>query len=393
MSDIKLSYVANARLPSRKAHTYQIVQMCDAFAESGCTVELVVPDRTPPANAPEDTAEYYDSPLEFEVTRLPCLDALRYAPRVPTVVALGLFYLQAITFMLSAVAYTARSDQDVLYSRALLFTVCVAPLFGSTVVVELHRKPSREWIATLLGKAFDRLRAVVVISEGLAEAWDEYTDATIFVEPDGVCLDRFEVDADVERLREELDLPQSATIACYTGSLQLWKGVDTLALAAASLPEDFVVCLVGGTESQRESLLDAVGTLPDSVRLVGHVTPERVPEYLLASDVLVIPNTAEVDISAEYTSPLKLFEYMAAERPIVATDIPSLRSILDDETAFFAPPDDPAGIADAIQTAARSQDRFDRAKAARSRVTDYTWTARATRIRDRILNQRCSTDV
>lgn len=393
MSDITLCYVANARLPSRKAHTYQIVQMCDAFVESGCTVELVIPNRTPPADAPEDTAEYYDSPLEFETTRLPCLDALRYAPKVPTVVARALFYLQALTFMLSAVAYTTKSNHDFVYSRALLFTVCVAPVFGPSVVVELHRKPSRERIATLLGKAFDRLRAIVVISEGLAETWEAYTDAAILVEPDGVRLDRFDVKPDIETLRAELGLPQSATIACYTGSLQLWKGVDTLALAAASLPDEFVVCLVGGTETQRETLLNAVGTLPDRVCLVGHIPPERVPDYLLASNVLVIPNTARVDISAKYTSPLKLFEYMAAERPIVATDVPSLRSVLDDETAFFAPPDDPGGLADAIETAARSPERFERAKTARTRVNEYTWTARATRIRNAVLDKRRSTDV
>ncbi|EMA18467.1 glycosyltransferase family 4 protein [Haloarcula argentinensis] len=350
--------------------------MCDALAENGHEVELIIPDRVQPDDAPDSMDEYFDSPLNFEITRLPCLDFLSRSSRQPFL--RFAFYLQSVTFTLAALAYTLRSDRDWLYSRALLFAVLGAPLFGNSLAVELHRRPSRDRVAAFLGSVLQHTRGVVVISKGLRDEWQSFTNAPMLVAPDGVRLERFTIESSKLSLRTELSLPDGELV-CYAGSLKPWKGVDTLVEAAKNVPE-VTICLVGGTADQQDRLETAVETIPDNVEMVGHVHPDQVPKYLAASDALILPNTAERAISRRYTSPLKLFEYMAAGRPIIATDIPSLREVLNNSSAYFALPDSSGSLADSIRQVLDDPDASKAASHARETVKQYTWKHRAENI-------------
>ena len=113
--------------------------------------------------------------------------------------------------------------------------------------------------------------------------------------------------------------------------------------------------------------------------VIGHLSPSLARKYLLAADVAVIPFSAREEIARSYTSPLKLFEYMAAQRPIVASNLPSLREILrDGENALLVTPDEPEALADAV-TRLLNDHVLARALAqvARAEVEDMTWTKRA----------------
>jgi len=98
--------------------------------------------------------------------------------------------------------------------------------------------------------------------------------------------------------------------------------------------------------------------------------------------VLVLPNSAQEPISREYTSPLKLFEYMAAGRPIVASDLPSLREVLShSHNAWLVPPDDPAALAGALCTVRDDPALGSRLAAqASADIAAYTWDGRARRL-------------
>jgi len=381
---MNIQYVANARIPSRKAHPYQIVQMCAGFADVGDDVELVVPDRRHGRGTVDGPAdEYFDTPITFEITKLPCIDFLWTLDRLPAVFGLPVFYLQAVTFNLVALWHSLRGEPaDLVYTRSLLFAVLCSIFLPERTVVELHRVPSRDWVTRLVGKRLDRLHGVVTISEGLRSEWATVTRTPIVVEPDGVRLGRFDREIDRTAVRHDLSTDEGDFVACYAGSLKQWKGVDTL-VRAGTICEESTVWIVGGTEDQLSWLRDTVGTIPDNVRLVGHVPPAQVPDYLGASDCLVVPNAADSDISARYTSPLKLFEYMAAQRPIAASDLPSIREILDEECAYFFDPDEPKTLATCLQTIRESADATERATEARRRVEQYSWSARAERLSER----------
>ena len=100
-----------------------------------------------------------------------------------------------------------------------------------------------------------------------------------------------------------------------------------------------------------------------------------------AADVLVLPNSGKTDISAKYTSPLKLFTYMASGKPIIASDLPSLREVLSERNAFLVKPDDPDALAAGIRYALEHPDEAaKRAAQALEDVKRYTWESRAKHI-------------
>ena len=98
----------------------------------------------------------------------------------------------------------------------------------------------------------------------------------------------------------------------------------------------------------------------------------------MAADVLVLPNKPMSRLSTHHTSPLKLFEYMAARRPIVASDLPSIREIVDDDSAVLVPACDPQELAGGLTRALNGGPEMAKLVAqARRKVARYSWDERA----------------
>jgi glycosyltransferase involved in cell wall biosynthesis len=119
------------------------------------------------------------------------------------------------------------------------------------------------------------------------------------------------------------------------------------------------------------------------LEITGFVDPRRAAMALRAADISVVPNRAAPVISARYTSPLKIFEAMAVGVPLVCSDLPSMRDVLDDSTALFVPPEDPAALAEALRDLLGNDSRM-RAlgEALHARAPEHTWDARAQRVLD-----------
>ncbi len=164
----------------------------------------------------------------------------------------------------------------------------------------------------------------------------------------------------------------------YAGSFFGWKGVNDLILAAKYLP-DYKLTLIGGDDKQIERLRAMLDGQGAEVELLPRLPQTEVARHLANACIAVLPNRLEPD--STFTSPIKLFEYMAAGCAIVASDLPSLREILAEEDAAWFPPGDPTGLAVALRTLVldpehtRAMGRRLRAKSA-----DYTWPARAAQL-------------
>jgi glycosyltransferase involved in cell wall biosynthesis len=385
---VKFLYIANARLPTEKAHGLQIIKMCEALAQGGAEVELVVPFRMQTAQMRQvkDVWNYYGVEPCFRLRRLPSLDLLWTIRWMP--IQYALFYIQALTFFLCAVMYCLWRRSDIVYTRDWLFVLLWSPvrrLRGCTLVLEEHRFPHRGgWGARLHLAGSHRVDRLVVITHRLRELYvaGGIPAERVLVAPDGVDVAQFEPPMDRAEARKQLGLPVEAKIVCYTGHLFEWKGVYVLADAALHLP-DVLFLIVGGMAQDRERLRVYIAQRSiKNVRLIDHVPPTKVPSFLFAADVLVLPNISREPISSEYTSPLKIFEYMASGTPIVATDLPAVREVLKDgENAVLVAPDEPQALAAGIecvlgnlQSAARIGWR------AREDVEQYTWEKRARRI-------------
>ena len=102
----------------------------------------------------------------------------------------------------------------------------------------------------------------------------------------------------------------------------------------------------------------------------------------MIADVIVLPNSARPEISSRYTSPLKLFEAMAAGRAILDSDLPSLREVLrDGENARMVPPDDAHAMAAGLDELFGDEELRRRLeRRARAEVAEYDWQVRAARV-------------
>ena len=102
----------------------------------------------------------------------------------------------------------------------------------------------------------------------------------------------------------------------------------------------------------------------------------------------MLPNTALEDISKYYTSPVKLFEYMASGTSIVASDLPSVREIVSEEDVCFVKPDDPEALYEGIKRVL-SDHNFagEISRNAVLKSKSYTWPRRTSRILSWLANR------
>jgi glycosyltransferase involved in cell wall biosynthesis len=163
-----------------------------------------------------------------------------------------------------------------------------------------------------------------------------------------------------------------------------WKGVDVLIEALALVPEAHGL-IVGGHAGEPDlgrvtRLADQLG-IADRITFTGLVEPANVAAFLQSADVLVLPNPASA-ISTRFTSPLKLFEYLAAGRAIVASDLPAIREVLHDEVeALLVPPGNADALAAAIRRLLNDRALGSRlARAAADAAPQYSWERRAERL-------------
>ena len=329
----KILYIANVRLPTEKAHGVQIMEMCHAFASLGNDVELVVPRRK--NQITKETFSFYDLPKNFLVTRLFTWDLIQFGQIA--------FLVQSLTFTLSAFLFMLGRNA-LIYSRDDLFLFFMS-FTGKQYVYEIHA-PKWHFVTR---RALARASLVVSISQGLKDFYLQkgIPEERILVAPDGVNLERFAVPDSKEECRRKLGLPLEQKIALYSGHLYERKGAHTFAEAAKLLGDGTLCVFVGGTDEDIVEFKKRYDTV-QNIRILGYRPHQDIPYYLKAADVLILPNSAKDADSRLYTSPMKLFEYMASRTPIVAAEVPSLREMLTDDCAFFFKPDDPSALATAV---------------------------------------------
>ena len=368
---MKIIYITNSRIPTEKAHGLQIMKMCEALGKAGVKVTLVLPKRTNTIKI--DPFEYWGIERVFNIEKIFSLNLIdyRFLPKSLT------FIFDSLAFSLASILYIKKGKNDYIYTRDR--DIAFLSLFTQTpIVFEVHFIPRFLYVYKIFFKRLYKIAPITYFSKKVLESADLEKD-NIIVLPDAVDIEKFRVNSTKEELREYLDLPKNKKIIMYVGQLFAWKGVQTLIEATNFISrDDFLLVIVGGSE---KDIKNAKNILQENTLFVGQKRAEEIPKWLKSADVLVIPNSGKYDISRYYTSPMKLFEYMASRVSIISSDLPSLREIITENEAIFFKPDDAKDLAKTIDYVLENKDKVHLlSENAYGKVQEYTWEKRAKKI-------------
>lgn len=380
---LRLLYLDPHPVPDICPESMQILQTVDALAARGATVTLITPEPLTSCR-PEDIL---GRPLHRNVS-LRHVDDWRQRWWYPSRSGRRFYHL-ATELIRQSVDIDGLLVRNLKLAEALLRVAPRAPLVFEThevfarTYVEEHPRPTwkeqkklvalkhREWSVYRCADGIAALTEWLV--EDLRAAYG--IDTPIAVVPDGVDLN---AGAGLTRKPAWSNPPE----LLYLGSLHPWKGVEHL---IAALPKIHSARLViAGGPPNRVDELRKVATqhgVQGRVVFLGAVVPAERFNVINAADLCVLP-LSDTSIGSRYTSPLKLFEYMAIGKPVVAADVPALRSIITPhEDGILVPVKDIEKFAEAVNTLLADRVAAQRiGDAARLRALDFSWESRADRL-------------
>jgi len=367
---MRIVYLSNSLIPSRSANSIHVMKMCQALAKCGHNVVLVAQDSKQYDLKIEDIYSYYSVEPIFEIRKLT-------KPRI---------YGGQRIYDMKILLELIKQKYDLVYGR-YLEGCFLATSLGYRTIFEAHgtvwklgRLSSFLLDKTLKSPSFCTL---VVISEELRKLYVKrsVTATKIIVAHDG---------ADLPSTRERIKLAHrnGQLQVGYTGHLYQGKGMEIIEQLAPLL-EDIDFHVVGGLERDIRFWEDRIKC--PNVFFHGFVEPRLISSYINAFDVCLLPLQREVFTYsqkpkegskmrniADFTSPLKLFEYMAHGKAIVASDLPVIREVLNKDTAMLVQPENITGWKNAINALRDKSLRTEiSAKAHKFFIENYSWEQRA----------------
>lgn len=367
---MKITYISQSVLPSREANGVHVLKMANALSRlNEGKVQLVAKRKM---DCHDEVFSWYGLEPSFNLIRLRQLPRLTY-----------------LGHAVAAVTISFISGSDLVYSRCLL-SAYFALRLRRLVVLELHHLPDR---GTRLDSLLHRMAGhshlvlIVVISDMLRR--DLVNAYGLKVDDIVVAHDA----ADPQPLESPVGTGHDQRIRVgYAGSLHQGKGMEMIDSLSARHPDkEFVV--VGGTPSDLDLWRRRMAE-HSNVEMVGHVSHADVGRHLRTFDIALLPNRNDVRVAwgaatniARWTSPLKLFEYMAAGLPVVASRQPNIAEVITHEVdGLLCEVDDVDAWSEAIVRLSDDRQLRERiGAAARMKfMRSFTWEGRARTILEEI---------
>ena len=375
---------ASAGVGGAVTHTHEVIR---ALSGLGVEIEPYTTDAGIAATAANDP----EPPCSWRVVDVP-----RATKGLPASLALG------GDLALARAALPAARRADVIYQRHVRFSLAgalLARLSGKPLILEYNGSESffrSHWQPTAFGGQLqlceDAMLAAATRIVVVAEVERELLigrgiePERVVVNPNGVDVRRFERGSGAA-LRERLGFGSDHFVIGFVGSFGPWHGAKRLAEAfvkvAEELPQARLLLVGEGEElpAVRKTLRAEIEA--GRVVLAGRIAPSEIPAHLDACDALASPHVPLPGDVPFFGSPTKLFEYMAAGRPIVASRLGQIGDVLEHErTALMVEPGDAGQLADALVRLAHDAELRDRiGEAARAEAAErHTWTANAERV-------------
>lgn len=372
---MKLGYLTHMRLPTEKAYGLQMVNTVYHLSKEGVDATLI--GTYSPNTITQDLWSYYGIPKNSFAYRL--VWSLRFFRNT----RIG-FWINMLTFSLSASVHILFSRYDALYSREP-FPLIFFGLLGKKTLYEMHDFPQKNHrFHSFLCRSVSH---VAVTNEwARASCVREYgiREDKILLVPNGFDASKFQGNMSKNEARKSLGLPLDKKIILYSGHLYDWKGA-TVIFDVAKILTQYIFVFVGGSKKDHHDMEQ--GMRQDNVVFFEHQLPSSIPAYLASADVCVLPNLPLNSHSEYSTSPIKLFEYLASKRPVVASKLPSITSVVSEKEVVFVEPGNVALWAEAINKVLLNPALYDAvAEDAAVFVSRYSWKCKAERVIAHILN-------
>jgi len=380
---VRIAYCTTTRLPTENAKGFQIAKVTQAFRSLGHEVEIFAPYRRNKID--QSFAAYYGLKSSVPLHQMGAVNGMAG-------IAPGFYGKKMAAFLFSRVLNMVlkkrKKEFDVIYTRSPELLPKIAES-GIPVILELHRLPG--FGKRLFLKSIRACRLISTLTTQMRQGLIDMgvKDIPVIVEGNGVDLHDFEALPDPADTKLSLSIPKEASLIIYAGQLESKgraQGIPELTAAFEILLKrglEFRAVIAGGPEDVRQRFLGEMReSLVPKVTMLGQLSHLKVPTLLIAGDVLVYtaPKTARTYFIRD-TSPLKIFEYMAACRPIVCADLPPLHDALDESMAYFFEPGNSESLADAIRNVLDDPETAKKkALLARAHVEQFTWEKRMERI-------------
>ena len=367
---MNILYISKSIIPSRTANSINVMKMCQAFADNGHEVVLLAPNlKTKYESDIRDIYEYYGVKKNFEIKKL----------WHPDVVGGAVIYTLCIFFYL-----LFNKNFNLVYGR-FLHGCYVATFLKNRVIFESHEsvfdmKALRYFVFKQLvkNKSFEK---ITVISQALKNIYlkkDILKNVEIQVAHDGA--DKVE---DLQNKVKLLGKRETLKVG-YVGHLYKGRGIETIIECARKL-NDISFHLVGGLKKDIEFWKNHTKQIQlNNVYFYGFVSPKEAVKFKNSFDIFLAPYEKKVSVfgsdgsdTSKFMSPLKLFEYMSHKKPMIASDFPVIREVLNEKNSILVDCDDIDSWVSSINELRNVNRREAIAKQALSDFNKYSWKQRA----------------
>ena len=360
-------YITNTSLPSNSANTFQALMMCNEFNKINNNTVFIFPG-SKKLNTKEfkEIETFLNEEIQFKFKEI-------YSVDFNFIKALNeklWFFFKIISYNLFLTIFLLSNKTEQIYVREkwslrIILILKFLGLLKNQVFFEAH---DFKFKSQLLLNYCDK---IIVINQQLKNVYSNFYSKPILVSHDAVSrneLTKYEIKETLNKRPNIL----------YTGSFFKWKGVDLIIYAAKLLPNVNFLLIGGDNENYIRLNNFIIENNIKNVKLLHKINRKELHKYYLNSDILILPNLDEK--INNWTSPLKLFEYMAVKRLIIASNIESLREILiHNHNSILFNPNIENDLVDKINFSVKNYNK-DLVVNAFEDVKEYTWTNRANQI-------------
>lgn len=368
---MKLYYISASILPSVQANSVHVMKMCQAWADQGHQVSLFAAKANNYTD--EKIYDYYGVKPNFD---------LRFIKRLNIKGLWGLAYIRGLHRQIKI-----HGLPDLFYGRhapSLLALALKNP--NVKISYEAHALPFGFLRRSIEKKLLQQpsFKKLVVISEILKQ---DYLDLFPFLKDENILVAHDGADLCVQSSEPMMLKGQADTKVGYIGKLTVGKGLGVILNIAQQLSNvDFHV--FGGSQNEVTEWQKKAKEI-ENIYFYGHVAHGELNNIYPSLDIMLAPLQNKMPLVngkwdiGRWTSPLKIFEYMAQKKAIIASDNVVLREILENnKTAILVDPELPNQWVDAVRELAASQAKREQLgqEALSLLEGNYTWRMRAERI-------------